>query len=527
LEESVIPKTSDRFQKLQYAEIHYQTGGLPISRIWENWPEVYFDAPLRIKSGCKLPLFMVYRDADRFPTLIKDISVTSISPVGQITTSEIPGQWELNELIDGHVIGWLKLDRPGNWEIYIDACAVDLNSGNLENRRFRNQLSDCFAEIALRVKVLGNETPFLENALFGDVHCHSSGTLDQIEFGAPPHIMYHAAKAIGLDWFSITDHSYDLDSAIDDYTKRDTSFPCWQRQQLEIDTLNQQNGPMIIPGEELSCRSRAGYILHMLLINPPCFIRGSGDDGKAYAGPNSAPVLDDVLDFLAGSNCLAISAHSAERPGISERLLLGRERWFKNDLELLNHHQILSGSLGDSFSTGRREWIELLKRGESHAILAGNDAHGDFALRRRLKTPMLKTAADYKKLFGNFQTVVLQAENNADINKDQLTALLRSGNCLLTNGPLIWFESNNDPVFGSSVQESVCRLNAVSSLDFGIIKELILFAGSTQGEKRIKVWKPDVLDFAENISKLIPAKGWIRAEVNSTAGFAMTNAVYI
>ena len=61
-------------EKLRYAETHFKFK-LPWSLLYKPWPEIIFDAPFQFVPGVEPYLWIVVRDADHFPTTIKNAEI--------------------------------------------------------------------------------------------------------------------------------------------------------------------------------------------------------------------------------------------------------------------------------------------------------------------------------------------------------------------------------------------------------------------------------------------------------------------
>ena len=68
---SIIPG-----EKLHYAETHFKFK-LPWSLLYRPWPEILMDAPFQFVPGTEPTLWLVIRDAHRFPTLVEKIEVSA------------------------------------------------------------------------------------------------------------------------------------------------------------------------------------------------------------------------------------------------------------------------------------------------------------------------------------------------------------------------------------------------------------------------------------------------------------------
>jgi hypothetical protein len=437
--------------RLHYAELH--DAPLGFSCLSEAWPEIYIDLPWRVQQAAPLPLLMTVADAHLYPVSLQNLSIKTLSPSGEIKT------WPLNlepislqKRIEGFHLTDLHLEERGEWLIWVDAEA---HKKGQAPRCFRNQLAKAFPEIPLRTRVEEDALPQLPGLVQGDPHVHGSATQDRIEFGPPPQLLRRAASTLGLDFFALTDHSYDLNRGLDD-SKIDTSLPRFRAQQEWIQSTRKRAGPFVIAGEECSIEGLHGGILHALILNPKRFYAGNSDGGESFIAPKAQWKLRDLVEELKGSPSLCISAHTAETPGVGERLLLRRRAWTLEEMRLLELHQVLSGSVDDAFRLGLQHIESLILQGQSPAMIAGNDSHGHFSLGRSVRLPWLLVGWGRKQLFGRYRTQCVLDESEkrlllsgkaSDDEQNDLCARLfeqmRSGRCALSDGPLLYFEGRN------------------------------------------------------------------------------------
>ena len=82
-------------EKPQYAETHFKFR-LPWSLLYRPWPEIIVDAPFQFIPGAEPPLWIVVRDAHRFPTLIEKMDV-EISSKGLADEASLSGVASLSD----------------------------------------------------------------------------------------------------------------------------------------------------------------------------------------------------------------------------------------------------------------------------------------------------------------------------------------------------------------------------------------------------------------------------------------------
>ncbi|MFH0894670.1 MAG: T9SS type A sorting domain-containing protein [Bacteroidota bacterium] len=147
--------------------------------------------------------------------------------------------------------------------------------------------------------------PSLNGWYRGDSHFHSMYTNNSAEFGLPLNASKEAAKAVGLDWLTITDHSCDYDNYGNSMTDN------WTREHNEITSLNAADSSLLlIHAEELSVNNSNGEVIHMLCYPPesnPGILPYFGDgDGDLTATSLS---IDDILYPLSQLGGFAYAAH--------------------------------------------------------------------------------------------------------------------------------------------------------------------------------------------------------------------------
>ena len=62
-------------EKLRYAETHFKFK-LPWSLLYRPWPEIFTDAPFQFVPGKTPLLWIVVRDAHRFPVAVKSLEIS-------------------------------------------------------------------------------------------------------------------------------------------------------------------------------------------------------------------------------------------------------------------------------------------------------------------------------------------------------------------------------------------------------------------------------------------------------------------
>jgi hypothetical protein len=261
----------------------YRTHGFGLSAevpVKQNQPEFWADAPWRIEPDQnEIPLLFLVRD-----TNIKEPA---------------KGPWRLNQL---------KVDqklRNGSWECLLTLLPNQLprvdNQGTFQRRTWSHSLSIPLSvlneaargeTVRLRVVFDGSYHPYSKPApveihleifvakdalplsraaridqprqwFYGDTHYHSAYTNDIKEIGNPVPETCVAARAVGLDWLVITDHSCDLDDVDPDVSPEQR----WDRLKAELIDPQVSNAQFrCILGEEINLLGKGENFIHLLAI---------------------------------------------------------------------------------------------------------------------------------------------------------------------------------------------------------------------------------------------------------------------
>ncbi len=506
-----------------YVETHFRIGRLP-SRYFRRQPEILFDIPHRIAPGADLPLLLILKDADRYPVELCSISV-AVKQKGEII---------FNTRL---TLGDEKVDQPLWWrcfplpfrgfegEVGVEPMLTFRSGGRTLEVNVDNYPSLSHAPLNCRLD--RDQLPGAERWLYGDLHYHSHLTSDQVEFGAPPAAAAAMAAAMGLDFFAVTDHSYDLDDRWDDYLKNDEELVKWKWLQ---DFVREWNGggkhPLIIPGEELSAGNSRRRNVHFLLYNEPVFFPGWGDSAEKWLQTRPQWTVRRVLEALS-PQALAFAGHAASAPPRLQRLFLGRDHWRAADYEhpRLDGVQMWNRLHDPSLSRGLAAWQKLLLAGRRPVLIGGNDAHGDFGRWRQISLPFFSLKEKEEHLFGQVRTGILRPYGSAAL--PDLLQALRAGRCLVTSGPSLWLElipeAGPPCTVGDTCTSTPKRLliTAVSTPSFGPLTRVTLCIGDLQRKKETRRSLPIGPTGSMNLTldesaPDLPGQGYLRLEVSST-----------
>ena len=517
---------------LLYAETHFRFfRGFP-SLIFKRWPEILFDAPRRIDPGQDLPVLLIINDINRFPVTVNTVDIVCYQKsTGQrkLTFTDIE-PYRLPHFFDRQCAVYcftiarsLLTDEP---------AALNGLAHVMRKKTKRSVLNDNYygsLNRQLQCVVTSEYLPNQSDCFYGDFHVHSGFSQSHVEFGPPIAAIQRIARASGLNGVAITDHSYDLACAADNYLKIDPSGARWMALREEADALKGTPPPMMC-GEEISCLNSNGKVVHLCALGIKSFIPGSLDGARKNARHEPQLSITQAIQNINDQNGLCYAAHPGSKPGFLQRIFLHRGRWTSRDLDAeLHAFQAVNSGFGPSWLRARTLWISALLSGKKLPLLAGSDAHGDFNRYIAIKHPFVSAGFNDKRYFGYTRTGVYGRITG---QKDLFDAI-KQGRTFVTSGPFIQLA-----IGGTSTTEIV--LTIFNTQEFGNIDRYIIYGGVLgQSTEKIIAQESFNADRPLSYRKLItiPAyfplsNSYVRAEVFCTSPYAArtqaaTSAVYL
>lgn len=501
-----------------YAETHYRFRHFPFSLYYRQQPEIIFDAPLRLEPNQVLPIFLMIKDANKFPITVRSISIT-VSNGKKNIVKKLSLNENLNTPLWTQIIDIDVSEFPSG--ILTVDCILDINSNN-KSVRVYNDNHVGLTHKPFSVLKADDPLPMLPGWYAGELHCHTSFGEDQIEFGAPLEFYQRASEAMGLSWVALTDHAYNLDDLPNNYLINDPKQAKWKMFLSEVERANLENpNVVLLPGEELTCRSSTGKNIHLLLVGQHNFLIGTGDDAQNWYNTRSEHSVSDAIRNI-DPEAVAIAAHPLTPISFLEKILLNRNVWTNNDL---NEHglrgwQIWNGQLDRGFHTGLDLWKKNLNKGHKTLIFAGNDAHGNFNRYRQIRLPMISMRENYHHLFAKVTTRI---KTGTEIYQESIINALKNGSCSLSNGPTLDLKvaTNSrtaeigEEVFAENNNE--IQVEYLTTPEFGKIKELNLYGGGEDKEilliKYSSSSDPNLPNWRGKLARPLLGKRYIRAEL--------------
>ena len=469
-------------EKLRYAETHFKFK-LPWSLLYKPWPEIIFDAPFQFVPGVSPYLWIVIRDANRFPTTIKTAEIllkhnienafdNTLEKTSQPDIS-IHKDLDIEVREQMHFIPLPLGEIPaGTYEVY---CKLTVERDG-KTQTFERWNLPRLKPVPLRIKVLNEALPIAPGYAAGEMHCHTHYSADHVEYGATPEVLQLAAKAVGLDFVNCTDHAYDFAFTQEDFTKEaESPVPRFQKLREEIAALpsKDENGedlPLLLAGEEVSAGNSKGENVHVTVLAPEGYLPGLGDCGRYWLNNKPTLSIKQVLN-MTKAHCFA--AHPFQQMGLLEKFIFRRGYWKPEDLNwapqkhAIRGLQFWNGIRDEGFKLGREFWINELGKGNYLLPIGGNDAHGDLNSMTAVDLPLISLKHTRAHTFGNVRTVVRIKDSvipneNATVIPNENATVIPNGvrdpatlneafagdNCYITDGPALWWERDGkDLVF--------------------------------------------------------------------------------
>ena len=515
-------------EKLHYAETHFKFK-LPWSLLYKPWPEIQTDAPFQFVPGIEPTLWIVVRDAHRFPTLIEKIDISIAGPEDFKASKTVNLQIRTTEQFGFYPVKLGKLPA-GNYDIDCRISAKRINENGEptadKERSFSRWNLPGLKPAPLKIQVLAEEPPKAPGFVAGETHCHTHYSADHVEHGASPAVLQQAAKAVGLDFVSCTDHAYDFAYTTEDYTKEaDTPLTRFDALREEVRKLNEADDmPLMIAGEEVSSGNSKGENVHMTVLGPEGYLPGLGDCGRNWLDNKPTFRISKLLEMTT-AHCFA--AHPMQPMGNLEKFIFRRGYWSHKDLNLDASHKIRgiqfwNGIRDEGFKLGRDWWIEELGKGNFLLPIGGNDAHGDLNDTTSVSLPLISLRHSREHVFGKVRTVV---KLDSPLTLNSLNEAFAGDNCYITDGPALWWERGEKKV----------TFHARNTQDFGGAFRYIRIYGRRRHNNgklapreelcmESLVAAPAKTDITVNADNFV----YLRAECETATGkFAMTSAAVL
>ena len=491
-------------ESLHYAESHFKFK-LPWSLLYKPWPEILVDAPFQFVPGVTPTLWIVIRDAHRFPVRIEKIHFQ----IYKDSNEKILEKDASLDILAQEQFGFYPIEigmlPPGKFDIH---CQITVSkedgfsekenvsrnddiSRNVQRRTFSRWNLPGLKPKPLKIQILEEDLPKAPGFVAGETHCHTHYSADHVEHGATPAVFQQAANAVGLDFVSCTDHAYDFAFLTEDYTKEaESPYPRFNALRQDVARCNELrdnvggNGsaralPLMIAGEEVSAGNSKKENVHLTVMGPRDYLPGLGDCGRNWLDNKPTFSLAKITD-MTEAHCFA--AHPHQQMGLLEKFVFRRGYWSSEDLQSKSRHpvrgiQFWNGIRDEGFKLGREWWIQELGKENFVLPIGGNDAHGDLNDTTAVNLPLISLKHSREHVFGNVRTVVkLNADDyrklqdgSAGLTLEMLNRAFNGDNCYITDGPALWWERNDEATENAEVNETsqAVTFHARSNNDLG------------------------------------------------------------
>jgi hypothetical protein len=506
-----------------YAETHFRFFRLQPSFLYRRAPEIVFDMPRRTMRGTTIPVSLVINDIDKFPVEIQSVTI-AISQHGRTTiglrTGDIAAA-EVHHPLTRHSRAYLfafPSSQLETGEFFVN-CTAEIHLRG-QTRHVLNDNLPTTSKAPFRGWLTEEPLPVSSRAAYGDLHVHSHYSRSHVEFGPPLSVIRCMANAYGLDFVALTDHSYDLCSRSDNYLAYDPDARRWQMMMEETKRTATATTELIV-GEEVSAANERGRTVHLCGLGLSRFVPGSRDGARFDAPKNTTLTLDKAMRAIHDQGGVTMAAHPGARPGMLERVLLGRGSWDARDVsDKLDVFQALNDGFAGSWYRARRLWIERLLDGMRLPLAAGNDSHGDFNRYRSIGIPFLSIHENPHRHLSYSRTGIYAKPAGTSAIIDAL----RRGRTFVTTGPFIDCILPHSPeksLIGEEIplRECTCvTVTATSTYEFGSPCLLRVFRGDYASRRE----KPLVVQDMDGTETTVAFRleldrgeepGYIRAEV--------------
>ena len=526
-----------------YAETHFRFSRLFPSLLFMRQPEVIFDAPRRLAPGEDLPVLLIANDLHRFPARFSDCAVAVAAAGG------LPQRFDFSNL-DPYEVAHpmqtimraflLRIPRGALPSGTVSlTCRVTMTCGKKQTIVINDNLRTT-KKMSFSCYVAGDALPGSEWCGYGDLHMHSQFSQSHVEFGPPVAVIGAVARASGLSFAAITDHSYDLACSMDDFLSPDPESGRWRAFQKEMAVSG--SGVLIIAGEEVSCLNAKSEVVHCAGLGLRECLPGTLDGARKNRKRDRQLDLPEAVAAIHSQGGIAFAAHPGVRPPFMQRWLLYRGEWSGADLaQDLDGLQIFNNGITPSFHRAKKLWVELLQKGHRLPLLSGNDAHGDFNRYRFLAAPFLSIGENADRYMGCGKTGIYGNRSSVE----ELLDGVRDGATFITTGPYAAICSSSSPedsIVGKSAvagDGATLFVHAISTPEFGSVRTMEVFAGLRNGSSEKSIFHRQCSGAEYRVGEKIEMNGlpfkpaYVRAEVScgaagngAASSCALTSAVF-
>ncbi|MBU4342119.1 MAG: CehA/McbA family metallohydrolase [Candidatus Altiarchaeales archaeon] len=487
--------------------------------------DVFADAPWRTQSN-EIPILIMVKDADGL--LCGDYDLGNIEIYKDSNCDESNN--EQGDTLLKTETAWYgvrvygtqnnNLYYPGDW---YNITYLNISQHNLSGKICLHVVIrdiggfwdfDGDTHSHLVVNITNKSLPAFENWYYGDTHYHSSYTDNEVEFGAPIEATIEVGKAIGLNWVTVTDHSFDLDSSK------------WDNLTYECDSFSGSEFKCLA-GEEVSCYLRTSLITqycHYLAYNISEYIKG----GEWEDGTGTDYMCEEVVSMVNNQGGFGYVAHPMNDDHF-------RDPWQNYSLNFTGL-EIWNGVIENEeaeqqLQDGLAKWEELLLEGRKVFIEGGTDAHGDLnygTTASWASFPPLPGVDKNDNAFGKVRTSCYMSSltNSGILNS------LRNGHCFMTDGPALKFEINGKKL-GETVNitkgtPTKLEIEWNSTEEFGYLKNISIIEGTIGVNTSRTVLNVSSYSDSYNYSLIPDQEMYIRLEgVTNTGRRVYTNPIWI
>ena len=526
-----------------YAETHFRFFRLFPSLLYKRMPEVLFDMPRRLDPERDLPILLMLNDIHKFPAecLKVHVVVSNAQHEHKQFDFDNPALFRIKQpLSQTSDVYMFTIPRCtiGNGEMYI-TCTAEVRIG----KKTRTILNDNFptsTKLPFMCYCASDSLPGTGHCVYGDMHVHTHFSQSQVEFGAPVEVVALMARAFGLTFTALTDHSYDLECSLDNYFTGDSKLSRWSTLIKESERTDIPQ--LLLAGEEVSCLNASNNVVHLCCLGLKDFINGSADGARPKIYRGGTRKLPDVLQEVRRQHGIAFAAHPGTRMGLLQQFFLNRGHWTAADYSRdLTGIQGVNDGFGTSWRRARQLWIKELLKGHKLALVAGNDAHGDFNRYRCISMPFISIAENNARYFGCCKTGIY----GNPVTRTDCLQELRDGKTCISTGPFLNITAHDAPDVSliSNSDHALAGISPVtihltSSPEYGLPLCLKVISG-TYGTTRETIlfsrqYQPhENYHLTENVSlSQLTGNGYLRAEAECKTAkgivhYAATSPCYI
>ena len=484
-----------------------------LKRLLLNSLKLTTHIPHRIAPGQPIPLLVVINNTRPAPIILESIAVQCIQNGKTVYTAlPLPEPAEI---------------RSHHWSnLFAITTIPESITGDLSLHILYKITSNKKTNTISHSKTIFRAVdpfPRLDHFYYGDMQFYAYSLYPVITNTAIVNFTAVIAKAMGLHFAAAVEPG-----ASGKYEMPERGSGTWNLFLTAVEHVNRTNDIVVLTGEKINCSAGSNKNIQLLIINNTRSFTDNIPLGIHPFATGQKHIIKytkfiDVIQQASPTSLLIIPLSELCKNSSIEQILSHNRLPLKDTTQANPICLLINRITEKDFQHWQNRWVELLAKGYRIYIYAGGDIPPDVESERHPLLSLILRGSSSHKYSSPLQTSLYCA---SPVAKETIIASLKSGASVITDGPLLALTVQNENgehcILGgeSTGKIFIVSYNAVSTPEFGFIKELRLYTGDTSEKKEELIFTARYADNTYTIQgdiTLLPSseQSYIRGEVIS------------